>query len=126
MSYYRDIRNEMARVPERDLNPPDDVGFEPTDADLKQAREELAEQVSAGKKVGRIDLEAALDAEMNADERVFLADLTTLLGGLYQDYSCASAHWLRCVAYVERIAARHIADDDVMDRAIANLNERDV
>ena len=123
MSHYRDISNQDARLPERSLDQPEPTEIQPDASDLKQAREELAELVSAGKRVGKIDIEAALEAEMDADYRVFLSDLTVLLGGLYQDYSCASAHWLRCVAYVERIAAKHIAEQDVMDRAIRNLNE---
>ena len=122
MSHYRDIRDEQVRVPERSLDQPEPDGIEPTEADLKEARGELAERVSAGERVGSIDLEACLECELNADERVFLSDLTVLLGGLYQDYSCASAHWLRCVAYVERIAAKHIAEQDVIDAAWDKLN----
>ena len=112
--------------PERPLTPTEPTELQPDASDLKQAREELAELVSAGKDVGGIDLEACLELEMIADEDEFIADLTALLGSPYQDMGNAASFWLRCVAYVERIAAKHIADDDVMDRAIANLNERDV
>ena len=114
--------------PERPLTPTEPTAIQPDASDRKQAREELAELVSAGKDVGGIDLEACLELEMIADEDEFIADLTALLGSLYgnggDQTSCAS-FWCRCLAYVERIAAKHIADDDVMDRAIATLNERD-
>ena len=110
--------------PERPLTPAEPREVQPDASDLKQAREELAELVSAGKRVGKIDIEAALEAEMDADYRAFLGDLTTLFLELPKPYGTA-AFWCKCNNYVERIAAKHISDDDVMDRAIANLNERD-
>ena len=111
--------------PERPLTPTEPTELQPDASDLEQAREELAELVSAGKDVGGIDLEACLELEMIADEDEFIADLTALLGSPYQDMGNAASFWLRCVAYVERIAAKHIDEQDVMDRAIATLNERD-
>ena len=90
--------------PERPLTPTEPTEIQPDEADLRQAREELAERVSAGKRVGKIDIEAALEAEMDADSRVFLGDLTMLLAEM-----CIHNGSYRCVAYVERIAARHIA-----------------
>ena len=111
--------------PERPLTPPEPCEVQPNASDLKQAREELAEQVSAGKKVGRIDLEAALDAEMNADERVFLADLTVLFGSIGMRPHTMQSYYCDSLAYIERIAAKHIADEDVREYAIDKMNERD-
>ena len=125
MSYYRDISNQDARLPERSLDQPEPTEIQPDESDLRQAREELAERVSAGKRVGKIDLYACLENELDADSVVFLEDIATLLGSMYKDYGSGAAFWCRACAYVERIAARHIADDDVLDRAVQTLNERD-
>ena len=111
--------------PERPLSPPDDVGFEPDESDLKEARGELAKLVSAGKTVGRVDLAYCIEAENNADSVSFEADVCTLLLSIYKDNGSCAAFWLRAVPYVERIAAKHIADEDVREYAIDKMNERD-
>ena len=112
--------------PERSLTPPEPQGIEPDESDLKEARGELAKLVSAGKTVGRVDLAYCIEAENNADSVSFEADVCTLLLlSICKDNGSCAAFWLRAVAYVERIAAKHLSDDDVLDRAVANLNERD-
>ena len=122
MTHYRNLRDEQQRVPERDLNPPDDQGFEPDESDLKQARGELAERIAGGEKVGKLDLEACLEAENEADSVAFVGDIATLFAKLYAPYG-TSSFWCACDRYIERIAAKHISDEDVMDRAVQNLNE---
>ena len=111
--------------PERPLSPPDDQGFEPDESDLKQARGELAERIAGGEKVGKLDLEACLEAENEADSVAFVGDLATLFAKLYYPPGGTSSFWCAADRYVERIAAKHIADEDVREYAISKQLEAD-
>ncbi len=112
------------QLPERPLSPPDD-GPEPTEADLREAREELAERIAGGEKAAGLDLEACLELELNADERVFMGDIAALFRGMYSNTYGTAAFWCACADYAQRIAAKHLSDDAVYEWACEKMDEAD-
>lgn len=105
----------------------DVAGDEHTPEDLKEAREELAEKLLAGDKVGRVDLETLLDTELNDNYAATLRNLYEHFAGIGNggrgdeyDRSMRAGQWM------QRLVEAHLdANPDVVEeRATKIAGER--
>lgn len=98
---------------------------EPTEADYAQAREEIRDEIVAGKTRGGFDFAACMDCELNTDGYMGLVhDLSAIVGKLHGDEHSAAGTWLDVLALAEKIVERHLPESAVNDRAYAIAEDR--
>lgn len=87
-----------------------------TEAELKEARDELRDEIIAGKTRGGFNLEACFDCEFNSPGYTdTVNDIAALVLGLYSEGSAAT--WLGVLALAERIVEKHLPESAIEDRA---------
>ena len=104
----------------------DVAGPEYSPADLKEAREELAEKLLAGDRVDGSDLESLIDYEIDRNYAAFLRSLYEHFAGIGSCFSSAE----RCLAgdeWMLRLIDMHLDMDDepVQERAAKIRADRD-
>lgn len=91
---------------------------QPSAADIAEAREEIRDEIVAGKTRGGFDFAACLDCELNADGYMgTVHDLAAIVRNLHGDEHSAAGTWLAVLDLAERIVERHLPEQAVADRA---------
>ncbi len=100
----------------------DRPGPQPDASDLKQAREDLAEQIIAGKTVAGLDIARLFDLEIDERNSSELAEeFASVFGSVWKDHGLSPSYWLRCNEYLTKLAAKHLSEQAVLDRAMENM-----
>ena len=114
MSYYRDISNELARVPERDLDPPEGR-YEVTDEHRAQALEAVTDELVQGREAAGFTLAAIFDCEADGN-KAFAQELAQVLN-LWEDNASAANLWCNVLEYQKRLVKKHIPESVIEERA---------
>lgn len=103
-----------------DLNRPG-----PTEADRVQAREEIRDEIIAGKTRGGFDFAACMDCELNTDGYMGIVhDLATIVKNLHGENHSNAGTWLDVLALAEKIVERHLPEVAIEERAQSIADDR--
>ena len=92
-----------------------DIG-EFSKADLRDAQLEIEEELVAGERVGKLDLEAVLDEELNRNYAATLRNLYEHFAGI-ASCGCSAERCLNADAWMLRLVRSHITEEMVEERA---------
>lgn len=96
---------------------------EPSDEDVRYARQELEEEILAGKRIGRFDLEAIIDQEINDNYAATLRKLYEHFAGIA---TCGDSAG-RCLdgdTWMLDLVRKHMPEELVQERAERLAAER--